>query len=142
VTQVPNPLTRLGATWAVRLTTYRRDGTPVGTAVNVAADGDRVYFRTYAESGKFKRLRRNARVEVAPSTPTGRATGPSIPAVAQILHGADDERAGALIDRKHRIFQGWLVRFAHRLRGYATKHFELLPANGEQEGAATSDREA
>ena len=142
MTKGPNPLTRLGDTWAVRLTTFRRDGTPVATAVNVAADGERVYFRTYAESGKLKRLRRDARVEVAPSTPTGRATAPSIPAVAQILHGAEDERAGALIDRKHRIFQGGLVRLAHRLRGYATKHFELLPPDGQREEAATPAGEA
>lgn len=127
-----NPLTRLDSAWAVRLTTFRRDGTPVGTAVNLAVDGDRVYFRTYAESGKFKRLRRNPHVEVAPSTPTGRATGPSMPAVAQLLHDADDLRAGTLIDRKHRIFQGGLVRLAHRVRRYSTKHFELRPPEAQR----------
>jgi uncharacterized protein len=33
--------------WAVLLTTYKRDGTPVGTAVNIAVEGDRAYFRTW-----------------------------------------------------------------------------------------------
>jgi PPOX class probable F420-dependent enzyme len=122
-----NPLTRLGRSWAVRLTTFRRDGTPVSTPVNVAVDGDRVYFRTYEQAGKFKRIRNNSRVEVAPSTFRGTATGPASPARVAMLTGADDERAATLIDRKHRIFQGFLVRTAHRLRGYTTRHFELLP---------------
>lgn len=31
----------------VLLTTYRRDGTPVGTPVHIAVDGDRAFFRTW-----------------------------------------------------------------------------------------------
>ena len=121
------PLQQLATSWAVRLTTFRKDGTPVGTAVNIVRDEDRVYFRTYEQAGKFKRLRNNPHVEVAPSTAQGKATGPAVPATVQILHGAEDVRAGELIDRKHRIFQGLLVRTAHRLKGYTTRHFELLP---------------
>lgn len=126
--QPQNPLLDLDRHWAVRLTTFRRDGTPVSTAVNVARSGDRLFFRTYEQAGKFKRLRNNQRVLVAPSTPRGVATGDAIAARAVPLTGADDETAGRLIDRKHRIFQGFLVRTAHRVRGYTTRHFELLPA--------------
>src|SRR5919112_1001238 len=61
-----NPLVALGSHWAVRLTTFRRDGTPVSTPVNVAVEGDRAVFRTYEQAGKFKRLRNDPRVEVAP----------------------------------------------------------------------------
>jgi len=124
-----NPLTRLGSAWAVRLTTYRRDGTPVSTPVNVAVDGDRVFFRTYEEAGKFKRLRNNPRVEVAPSTARGAATGPAMPAIAELLTGAEDRRAGELIDAKHQVFQRILVRLAHRIRGYHTRHLELRPVD-------------
>jgi PPOX class probable F420-dependent enzyme len=122
-----NPLTSLAPAWAVRLTTFRRDGTPVSTAVNVAVENGRVFFRTYEEAGKFKRLRNNPRVEVAPSTATGRATGPAMAATARLLTGTEDEHAAELIDRKHGIFQRGLVRLAHRVRGYHTRHFELLP---------------
>jgi len=125
-----NPLTSLGSAWAVRLTTYRRDGTPVSTPVNVAVDGGRVFFRTYEESGKFKRLRNNPRVEVAPSDPRGHPTGNGLPATTALLAGSDDERAAELIDAKHKIFQKGLVRLAHRVRGYHTRHFELLPVDG------------
>ena len=36
-----------GEQWGVSLTTYKRDGTPVGTAVNIVVEGDRAYFRTW-----------------------------------------------------------------------------------------------
>ena len=121
-----NPLTDLGASWAVRLTTYRRDGTPVSTPVNVAVDGDRLYFRTYEQAGKFKRIRNNPNVDVAPGTWRGAATGPARAATVRRLEGAEDARAGELIDRKHKVFQGMLVRTAHRVKGYTTCHFELL----------------
>ena len=122
-------LLALGDAWAARLTTFRRDGTPVSTQVNVAVDGGRAFFRTYEQSGKFKRLRNSNRVEVAPSTGRGQVIGDVIPARAVLLTGADDARAAALIDRKHGVFQRILVRLAHRVRGFTTRHFELLPAD-------------
>jgi PPOX class probable F420-dependent enzyme len=126
--EAPNPLVELDRAWAVRLTTFRRDGTPVSTPVNVARFGQRIFFRTYEQAGKFKRLRNNSRVLVAPSTGRGVATGPAVPARALLLSGPDDETAAGLIDAKHTIFQKLLVRTAHRVRHYTTRHFELLPA--------------
>jgi PPOX class probable F420-dependent enzyme len=114
--------------WAVRLTTYKRDGTPVSTPVNIAVSGDHAYFRTYEETWKFKRLSRNQNVEVAPSTLRGDPTGPATPAHARLLSGSEDDRAGDLIDAKHRVFQGLFVRWVHRLLGYHTRHFELRAA--------------
>ena len=128
-TAARNPLTSLGSGWAVRLTTFRRDGRGVSTPVNVAVDGDRVYFRTYEQAGKFKRIRNNPRVEVSPGTRRGVATGPAMPATAVLLTGSDDRRAAELIDDKHKVFQRILVRLAHRARGYTTRHFELLPVD-------------
>ena len=45
--------------WAVLLTTYKRDGTPVGTAVNIVVEGDHAYFRTWDTAWKLKRIRNN-----------------------------------------------------------------------------------
>ena len=42
--------------WAVLLTTYKRDGTPVGTAVNIAVEGD-LAFRTRDTAWKLRRIR-------------------------------------------------------------------------------------
>ena len=60
---------------AVLLTTYKRDGTPVGTAVNIVVEGDRAYFRTWDTAWKLRRIRNNPEVEFAPSTTRGRPTG-------------------------------------------------------------------
>jgi PPOX class probable F420-dependent enzyme len=116
--------------YAVRLTTYRRDGTPVGTPVNLAVEGDHAYFRTYDAAWKAKRLRRNSHVTVAPSTPGGKATGPAIPAHTRLLDGEEASHAAWLLARKHPILQGILVPLFHRLRHYQTLHFELTPLVG------------
>jgi PPOX class probable F420-dependent enzyme len=118
-------LERLRDQWAVLLTTFKRDGTPVGTPVNLVVEDGHAFFRTYEETWKFKRLARNRHVEVAPSTFQGRPTGPSIPAEARLLEGAEDRHAADLIDAKHRLFQGLFVRMVHRLARYHTRHFEV-----------------
>ena len=113
--------------WAIRLTTYRRDGTPVGTPVNIAVDGNHAYIRTYDRAGKAKRLRNNPHVEIAPSTIRGRATGPSIRAQLRLLSGDEAKKAATHLARKHRIVHGILVPLSHRLARYKTVHYELTP---------------
>lgn len=115
--------------WAVLLTTYRRDGTPVGTPVSVAVDGDRAFVRTWDTTGKFKRIRNNPEVEVAPSTVLGKPTGPAICARARVLKGDESARAARLLVRKHPILHGVLVPTIHRLRGNTTVHMELTPVD-------------
>lgn len=115
--------------WTVLLTTYRRDGTPVGTPVNIAVDAgrERAFIRTYDSSWKLKRIRNNPEVEIAPSTLTGQPIGPAIRARARILSGAEWQHANQLINRKYPVFQGILIRLAHRLRRYKTMHIEVTP---------------
>ena len=111
----------------VPLTTYRRDGTSVGTPVNIAVDGDRAFFRTYASAGKSKRLRHQPEVELAPSTVRGQPTGPAIRARARLLSGEEAMLASRAIEHTHPLLQRVLVPLAHRLRGYTTVHYELTP---------------
>ena len=113
----------------VLLTTYRRDGTPVGTPVNIAVDGDRAFVRTWDTAWKVKRIRNNPEVEVAPSTIRGKPTGPAIRAHARILDGDESAYAGRAIARKHPILHGFLVPLVHRLRGNKTVHIELKPVD-------------
>jgi uncharacterized protein len=114
--------------WAVLLTTYRRDGTPVGTPVNIAVDGDRAFVRTWDTTWKLKRIRNNPEVEISPCTPRGRPTGPAIHARARVLEGAESARAARLLARKHPFLHGLLVPMTHRLRGNVTMHIELTPS--------------
>ncbi len=113
----------------VLLTTYRRDGTPVGTPVNIAVEGDRAFVRTWDTAWKVKRIRNNSEVEVAPSTLRGKPTGPAVRAHARILDGDESAYAGRAIARKHRILHGLLVPLVHRLRRNNTVHIELKPVD-------------
>jgi PPOX class probable F420-dependent enzyme len=113
--------------WAVLLTTYKRDGTPVGTAVNIVVEGDHAYFRTWDTAWKFRRILNNPEVEFAPCTPLGRATGPAIRARARVLESEESAHARRLLARKYPVSHGILVPLVHRLRGNKTMHIELRP---------------
>ncbi len=132
VTTAPPPLLeRFVEQWAVLLTTYKRDGTPIGTPVNIAVDGDRAFVRTFDTAWKLKRIHnRPEEVEVAPSTWRGRPTGSAIRARARVLEGEESAYAGRLLARKHPVLHRFLVPLVHRLRGNETIHIELRPLDG------------
>src|SRR5437588_2347656 len=97
---------RFAAEWQVLLTTYRRDGSPVGTPVHIAVHGDVAYVRTFEPSGKIKRIRRNAQVEIAPSTLRGRPTGTPSHAHARILAGEEADHAARALAEKYPFLHG------------------------------------
>ncbi len=115
--------------WTVQLTTYRRDGTPVATPVNIAVLGDRLVFRTYAQAWKCRRLQHDPRVEIKPSSVRGTPSGTALHGRARLLDGGEDERAARAVDAKYPVFQRLLVRSGHRLLRYRTVHFEILPVD-------------
>jgi PPOX class probable F420-dependent enzyme len=94
----------------VLLTSYRRDGTPVGTPVNIAVEGTRAFVRTFDTAWKLKRVRNNPAVEIAPSTTRGKPTGPAIRARARLLAGSEAERASQALNKKHPILHGCAAR--------------------------------
>ncbi|MCI3931398.1 PPOX class F420-dependent oxidoreductase [Streptomyces sp. AN091965] len=141
----PNParpaspeLARFEKQQAVLLTSHKKDGTGVGTPVHFAVDGDHAYFRTFGKAGKVKRLRRDPRVEIAPSTLRGKPTGPGITARARRLERGtgEDARASRLIARKYPVQQGVLVPLWHKLRRDATLHYEIRPVTSPGAGPA------
>ncbi len=118
-------LSSLKDTKTVSLTTYKRDGTPVDTAVSIAFDGDRAFFRSYDKAWKTKRLRNNPNVKVAPATIKGTATGPAIDARATLLEGPEAKVAARALARRHRVLHAVVVPLTHRLSRYRTMHYEL-----------------
>jgi uncharacterized protein len=114
----------------ILLTTYKRDGTAIGTPVSIAFDGDRAFFRSYDKAWKTKRLQRNPRVQVAPSTFRGKPTGPAVRARANLLEGAQARVAARALARRHRVLQAIVVPMAHRLMRYRTMNYELVPDAG------------
>jgi PPOX class probable F420-dependent enzyme len=76
----------------ISLTTFRKSGVGVPTTVWVGRDGDALLVTTPRGSGKVKRIGRDARVEMAPSSRFGNVDddAPTVTGAAEIL---DDDAA-------------------------------------------------
>ncbi|MGH9176609.1 MAG: PPOX class F420-dependent oxidoreductase, partial [Vicinamibacterales bacterium] len=83
------------------LTTFRRNGEPVSTAIWFALNDGKLYCVTGRDNGKTRRLRRNPRVQVAPSDFRGNPRGPAIEGTARVLPAVDDQRIYAILVRKY-----------------------------------------
>ncbi len=87
----------------MNLATFRKSGEKMVTPVWFAQDGERVIMFTVATSGKAKRIRNNARVEVAPSDQRGKPLGDAVQAQAKFLQGKQAKQAIGLLKHKY----GW-----------------------------------
>ena len=82
----------LGDEKYLRLTTFRRNGDPISTAVwAVGLDGGEVGFYTSSGSGKVKRLAHTSRVLVQPSDSRGKPRGGTseVEATARLVTGPE-----------------------------------------------------
>ena len=96
-------LAAMGQERFVSLTTFRRTGEPVPTAVWVTPDGEgTLLVTTGATSGKVKRIRRNDDVELRPCTRSGKVAddAPVALARAEVLGDA------AEVISAHRAIKG------------------------------------
>ncbi|MBF6331402.1 PPOX class F420-dependent oxidoreductase [Nocardia transvalensis] len=97
------------------LTTYKKDGTPVGAPVWVAPDGDRIVVWTSPRSWKVKRIRRNAAVTLQMCDNRGRPKGGEVvTGTAEVLDAAGTERVRGLVGRKYGLL-GRLAIQGHKL---------------------------
>ena len=87
------------------LTTFRKTGAPVQTAVWFAEQDEKLYVMTRSDSGKYKRIRNSPQVKIAPSTIRGKITGPEFTATARILPPEEWPKARKAIQSKY-----WLAR--------------------------------
>ena len=108
-------LDQLGEEKYLLLTTFRRDGRAVPTAVWAARDGDSLFVWTVADSGKVKRIRNSGEVTVGPCNFRGDPRGDSIRAHASLVDPADSKRVRSLIGRKYGLI-GRLSMLGSRLR--------------------------
>lgn len=114
----------------IRLTTFRKDGTPGTSPVSIVVDGRHAYFRSFERAVKVRRIRRNPNVEFGPATASGKPTGPMQAGTVRLLDGAEYRRAAQLLRRKYPVLHGVLVPSAHRLmrsKFGRTVHVELVP---------------
>ena len=88
----------------VSLTTFKKDGTGVRTPIWFAENNGKLYFTTRYDLWKYKRIRNNPRVLVAPCTMRGKVTGPDFPGQARVLPKEEWPATRAIMRRKY-----WLL---------------------------------
>lgn len=91
----------------ISLATFRKNGVAVWTPIWFGEGDGQLYVMTRSDSGKYKRIRNNPQVRVAPCTMRGKIIGPESPGVARILPPEDWPRARKTLERKY-----WLVRIS------------------------------
>jgi PPOX class probable F420-dependent enzyme len=107
----------------ISLTTFRKTGVGVPTPVWFGERDGKLYVMTRSDMGKFKRIRNNPQVKVAPCTVRGKVTGPEFAGTARILPPEEFARARATINHKY-----WLARLP--LVWYRTNaYFEIVIAS-------------
>ena len=89
----------------ISLATFRKSGASVPTPVWFGEQDDKLYVMTRSDSGKYKRMRNNPLVRIAPCTVRGKITGPDFAATSRILPPEDWPRARKTLERKY-----WLAR--------------------------------
>lgn len=109
----------------VSLVTYKRDGSPVSTAVWVVAIADELGVITDAEAGKVKRTRNNPRVSLTPCDVKGRVLpgAVTVEGTARVVLGDQAVRVDREIRKKYRLAYyvvslAWVLpALVNRLRG-------------------------
>ncbi|MBH0779860.1 PPOX class F420-dependent oxidoreductase [Nocardia bovistercoris] len=123
-----NTLGALGDANYVFLTTFRKDGTPVGTPLWAVADGDKLYVWTVTDSWKVKRLRRNPAVTVQPCDVRGKTSGEVVDGTGVILDADGTEKVRKLLKRKYFILGPLTIIGSNLRRGKAgTIGIEITP---------------
>lgn len=102
-----NPFGPVGTANYVLLTSFRKNGTPVGTPVWATLDDGKLYVWTVTDSWKVKRIRRNPSVTLQPCSMTGKPRGAIVAGTAEILDATGTARVRGLIKQRYSI-QGWL----------------------------------
>lgn len=123
-------LDAMGEEQYIRLSTFRKTGEPVHTAVWVVRDGHRLLVTTGADSGKVKRIRHTARVELTPCDRAGTArdNAPIVTATAAVDAGtATRARLDDLLLAKYGLVYR-AIRAAGKLRGRSTSTALVITA--------------
>ncbi len=89
----------------IRLETFKRNGQAVPTPVWFVVDDDMLFVRSYADSGKVKRMRNNSHVKVTPSDALGRPHGVTIDGNALRADGDREIKVSQLLYRKYGLMK-------------------------------------
>jgi PPOX class probable F420-dependent enzyme len=94
-------LSQLAGEKYISIETYRKSGQPVRTPVWFAESGGILYVRTSDDTGKYKRIRNDSSVQVAPCDMRGNVKGEWVKAKARIVSDDEKERAYKMLEKKY-----------------------------------------
>ena len=110
-----NSLEQLAKQKYLNLETFRKSGASMKTPVWYVQEGETLYVRTVANSGKVKRIRNNGCVNVTPCTMDGTPTGTWIPANAREIVDPDVfKKVDRLLDKKYGLMKKLTALGANR----------------------------
>ena len=110
----------------VLLHTFRRSGEGVPTPVWFGLADGTLYFRTYADAPKVKRIRANPRVLLGPCDVRGKPKGDLIEGRARVLPVAEEGAAEKAIQANYGLFRRFYESsFAMKVEG---AYVEVEPA--------------
>jgi hypothetical protein len=90
----------------LNLETFRKTGVGVRTPVWFVQDGDILFVRTVADSGKVKRIRNNSQVKIAPCKMDGALISDWVRAVAREVKDQEaDRKIDKLLDKKYGLLK-------------------------------------
>jgi PPOX class probable F420-dependent enzyme len=89
----------------IRLETMKRNGQYIPTPVWFVVDDGRLFVRSYANSGKVKRMRNNSHVRVTPSDPLGKPHGVTIDGTAIRANGDIEIKISQKLYRKYSLMK-------------------------------------
>ena len=90
----------------LNIETFRKSGLGVKTPVWFVQDGNTIYVRTVANSGKVKRILHKEQVNIAPCRVDGTVLGDWSPATARVvIDGALGKKVDHLLDKKYGLMK-------------------------------------
>ena len=90
----------------INLETFRKSGVGVKTPVWFVQDGETIYIRTIADSGKVKRVRNNGQVHIAACKSDGTLLDEWYSAQArEVIDGELDRKVDHLLDVKYGLIK-------------------------------------
>ncbi len=89
----------------IRLETFKKNGQVVPTPVWFVVEDDSLFVRSYANSGKVKRMRNNPHVRVTPSDAIGKSHGVTIDGTAIRTNGDMEIKISQLLYRKYGLMK-------------------------------------
>lgn len=99
-------LNLLGNQKYLNLETFRRNGIGVKTPVWFVQEGDSIFVRTGADSGKVKRIRNRTQVNIAPCKMDGEPVGDWVQAIAHEVKDQEiDRKVDHLLGKKYGLMK-------------------------------------